>query len=151
MKTTYSGVFIIAKIPLEWIIWFKVQSNLYTTATLGTWGTGRLIQVAAYSLGPGSTLREKGEKKISVNKASWEVVWGGERVAEPGDMPLMPPIHPPAIDLSLKCQHIKLSSLMSAWACYVAFVKKYLNSRWSKSANKEIYLTSIANSPRKTF
>ena len=32
-------------------------------ATLGTWGSGRLIQVAAYSLGPGSTLREKGEKK----------------------------------------------------------------------------------------
>ena len=32
---------------------------------------------------------------------------------------------------------------MSAWAHYVAFVKKYLNSRWSKSASKEIYLTSI--------
>ena len=32
---------------------------------------------------------------------------------------------------------------MSAWAHYVAFVKKYLNSRWSKSASREIYLTSI--------
>ena len=38
---------------------------------------------------------------------------------------------------------------MSAWACYVAFVKKYLNSRWSKSASKEIYLTSIANSAKR--
>ena len=57
-------------------------------------------------------------------------------------MPLMPQIRPPTINLSLKCQHVK-SSRMSAWAHYVAFVKKYLNSRWSKSASKEIYLTSI--------
>ena len=32
-----------------------------------------------------------------------------------------------------------------AWAYNVAFVKEYLNSRWSKSASKEICLTSIAN------
>ena len=100
------------------------------------------------TLGPGSALREKGEKnqrgwkKKSASEASRELVWRGERVAEPGDMPLMPPIRPPTINLSLKCQHVE-SSRMSAWAYYVAFVKKYLNSRWSKSASKEIYLTSI--------
>ena len=42
---------------------------------------------------------------------------------EPGDMPLMLPIHPPAINLSLKCQHIKFSSWVSVGAYYVAFVK----------------------------
>ena len=101
------------------------------------------------SLGPGSALREKGEKKISegekkksASEASRELVWRGERVAEPGDMPLMPQIRPPKINLSLKCQHVRLSQ-MSAWTHYVAFVKKYLNSRWRKSASKEIYLTSI--------
>ena len=48
-----------------------------------------------YSLGPGSALSEKGQKigvgkKKTVSEASREVVWGGERVAEPGDVPLMP-------------------------------------------------------------
>ena len=101
------------------------------------------------SLGPGSALREKGgkksarvKKKKSASEASRELVWRGERVTDPGDMPLMPQIGPPTINLSLKCQHVK-SSRMSAWAHYVAFVKKYLNSRWSKSVSKEIYLTSI--------
>ena len=96
------------------------------------------------SLGPGSALWEKGEKigvgenKKSTLEASREVVWGGERVAEPGYMSLMPPIRPPATNLSLKCQHVKFSSRMSAWANYAAFVKKYLSSRWSNSASKEI-------------
>ena len=45
----------------------------------------------------------------------------------------------------LSCQHIKFSSQMSAWVYYVASVKKHLNSAWSKSASKEIYLTLIAN------
>ena len=54
-------------------------------------------------------------------------------------MPLMVLIRPPAINLSLKCQHVKFSSRMSAWAYYVAFVKNI----WI-SASKEIYLTSIA-------
>ena len=32
--------------------------------------------------------------KISANEASKAVVWGGgERTAEPGDIPLMPPFH----------------------------------------------------------
>ena len=44
---------------------------------------------------------KKGKK--SAIEASREVVWVGERAAEPGDMPLMPPIRPPAINLSLKC------------------------------------------------
>ena len=39
-------------------------------------------------------------------------LWRG-RVEEPGDMPLMPPIRPPDINLSLKCQHVKFSSRMS--------------------------------------
>ena len=51
-----------------------------------------------------------GEKKKSAGEASREV----ERVAQPGDMSLMPPIRPPAINLSLKCQHVKFSSRMSA-------------------------------------
>ena len=55
-----------------------------------------------------------GEKKKSAREASREVVWGGERVAQPGDMSLMPPICPPVINLSLKCQHVKFSSRMSA-------------------------------------
>ena len=54
-----------------------------------------------------STLWGKGEK-ISVGeknnpRAKREVVWGGERVVEPGDMSLMPPIRPAGINLSLKC------------------------------------------------
>ena len=51
-----------------------------------------------------------GEKKKSAREASREV----ERVTQPGDMSLMPPIRPPAINLSLKCQHVKFSSRMSA-------------------------------------
>ena len=48
-----------------------------------------------YSLGPGSALGEKvekyrrGSKKKSASEASRVVVWGVERVAEPGDMPVM--------------------------------------------------------------
>ena len=59
----------------------------------------------------------KKEKKIGIGKkksASREVIWGGEGVAEPGDMPWMALIRPPAINLSLKCQHVKFSSRMSA-------------------------------------
>jgi len=55
-----------------------------------------------------------GEKEKSASQGSREVVWGRERVAEPGDMPLMPSIRPIAINLSLKCQHVKVSSRMSA-------------------------------------
>ena len=65
-----------------------------------------------------------GEKKIRRTKGL-----GRGWVEETRDMPLMPPIGPPAINLSLKCQHVKFSSQMSALACYVAFVKKYVNSR----------------------
>ena len=80
-----------------------------------------------------------GEKaKKLASKASPEVIWGGERMAEPGDMLLMPPIHPAAINLSLTCQHVIFSSRMSAWAYYVGFCKKYLNSRWSKLRRREI-------------
>ena len=61
--------------------------------------------------------------KKSASEASGKVLLGGKRVAELGDMPLMPPMRPPAINLSLKCQ------LFSTSAFYVAFVKKFLNSR----------------------
>ena len=67
-------------------------------------------------MGTGSALWEKekksalAKKKKSAREASREV----ERVAQPGDMSLMPPIRPPAINLSLKCQHVKFSSRMSA-------------------------------------
>ena len=66
-------------------------------------------------------------------------------------MSLIPPIRPPAINLSLKCQHVKFSSRMSAWANYPALAKKYLNSRKSNSASKEIYLTSIADWSNTSF
>ena len=58
-----------------------------------------------------------GEKKLA-SEAIRKVVWGGKRVAGPGDMPLMPPIRHPAINLSLKCQQFSTS------AYCVAFVKK---------------------------
>ena len=84
-------------------------------------------KLIAWDKGPHCGKKEKkigiGEKKNSASQASREVVWGGERVAEPGDMPLMALIRPPAINLSLKCQHIKFSSRMSAGVYYVAFVK----------------------------
>jgi len=57
-------------------------------------------------LGSGSALGKKekknrrGQKKNSASEASRKVVWGGEIVAKPGDMPLMPQIRPPAINLS---------------------------------------------------
>lgn len=51
------------------------------------------------------------------------------RVKGGGDMLSMPPICPPAMNLSLKCHHVKFSSRMTAWAYYVASIKKYLNSR----------------------
>ena len=53
-------------------------------------------------------------KKKSASQASREVVWGRERVAEPGDKPLIPSIRPPAINLLLKCQQVKFASRMSA-------------------------------------
>ena len=67
---------------------------------------------------------KKTKKKIA-NETSRAVVWGGEIVAEPGDMPLMPPIRPPAINLSLKCQHVKFLSRMFLicrfWKIYIFF------------------------------
>ena len=65
-------------------------------------------------MGKGEKIGVGEKKKKSAREASREVVWEGERVAQPGDMSLMPPIRPPAINLSLKCQHVKFSSRMSA-------------------------------------
>ena len=62
----------------------------------------------------------------------------GKGWRSPGDMPLMPLIHPAVINLSLTCQHVIFSARMSAWAYYVGFCKKYLNSRWSKLQRREI-------------
>ena len=93
------------------------------------------------SLGPGSALGEKGEKKLACSVA---VVLGcggggGGRVEEPVDIPLMLPIHPPAINLSLKCQHVMFSALMSTWVYYFVFVKKNLNShRWIKKIERDL-------------
>ena len=73
------------------------------------------------SLGPGSALGEKGEKNRRRRKKNCQqsepggsLGGGGGRVTEPGDMPLMPPIRNPAINLSLKCEYVKFSSRMSA-------------------------------------
>ena len=104
------------------------------------------------SLGPGSALGGKGEKnrrgqkKKLASEASQEVVWGGERVVEPGDIPLMWQIHPPAINLSLKSsthQVLITDVSVSLLCCSNLWKIQYLNSRWSKSASKEIYLTLI--------
>ena len=85
--------------------------------------------------------REK-EKK-SASEASREVIWGGKRVAEPGDMPLMPPIPPPsAINLSLKCQHVKFTSRMSSWACYVALKNIWIRDEVKVQAKSSTKLRS---------
>ena len=101
--------------------------------TIGLWG--------AFSPGAGSWLvgRGDGREKIGERSEPRIVVWGGERVVEPG-LPLMPQNHP-AVIYYVKtssfhgCQREPIMSLL--WG--------YLNSRCSKSASKEIYLTSIAN------
>ena len=56
-----------------------------------------------------------GRKKKKFDKGSeLRDAVGGERVAELGDMPLMPQICLPESNLSLKCQHVKFSPRMSA-------------------------------------
>ena len=52
------------------------------------------------SLGPRSALWENGAK-IGVGEKKGSL--GGEKVSEPGELPLMPPIRPPVINLPLKC------------------------------------------------
>ena len=59
------------------------------------------------SLRPDSALREK---------ASRAVIWGGERVSESREMPLMPPIHPLTINLSLKFQSERIAKYIYIWA-----------------------------------
>ena len=56
-------------------------------------------------------------------------------------------IRPPAINLSIKCQHIKFSLRISTWAYYVAFVKKniWIRDEVRVQESKAINLTSIAN------
>ena len=73
------------------------------------------------SLGPGSALGEKGEKNRRRRKKNCQqsepggsLGGGGGGVTEPGEMPFMPPIRNPAINLSLKCEYVKFSSRMSA-------------------------------------
>ena len=61
--------------------------------------------------------RKTARRARRASRASLAVVWGGERVAYPGVetcLYLIPPIRPPAINLSLKCQHVKFLSRMSA-------------------------------------
>ena len=71
-------------------------------------------------LGPGSAFWEKREKKSESEKKKFDKgseprgSLGEERVVEPEDMPLMPPICPSASNLSLKCPHVKFSPRMSA-------------------------------------
>ena len=69
------------------------------------------------SLRPDSALREK---------ASRAVIWGGERVTESRDTPLMLPIHPLTINLSLKFQSGRIAKYIYIFEL------------------KEIYFTSIA-------
>ena len=48
---------------------------------------------------------EKNEKEKSANEVNRAGAWERERVVEPEDMPLMLPICPPPIKLSLIFQH----------------------------------------------
>ena len=65
-----------------------------------------------------SRLRIGGKREEkSANEASREVVWGGKRVEEPGNMPLMPPIRPLPINLSLKYQHVKFTDVRVSLLC----------------------------------
>ena len=72
-------------------------------------------------------------EKIGERSEPRIVVWGGERVVEPG-LPLMPQNYVKTSSFH-GCQREPIMSLL--WG--------YLNSRCSKSASKEIHLTSIAN------
>ena len=54
-----------------------------------------------------SEASEPSEPRGSLGRRKGGVSWSG-------DMSLIPPIRPPAINLSLKCQHVKFSSRMSA-------------------------------------
>lgn len=57
----------------------------------------------------------------------------------------MLPICPPANKLSLKYEHVKFSSRISACVNYFTFFKKILEHAQIKEECKEIYFTSIAN------
>jgi len=57
-----------------------------------------LLKIVKNSPKPSSAVGRKGKKrgqigKISASEASPKVAWGGEKGAEPGDMPLMSPFH----------------------------------------------------------
>ena len=52
-------------------------------------------------------------KKIGERSKPRGNLWRGKG-GEPGDMPLMPPICPPVINLSLTCQYVMFSSWMPA-------------------------------------
>ena len=58
------------------------------------------------------------KKKIGERSESRGIIWGGERVAEPGDMPLMPRIRPTAIyyvdksSFHHRCQREPIMSLL---------------------------------------
>ena len=80
-----------------------------------------------------------GREKIGERSEPRIVVWGGERVVEPG-LPLMPQNRPAAI------YYVKTSSFHGCQRePIMSLFWGYLNSRCSNSASKEIYLTSIAN------
>ena len=76
------------------------------------------LPVTRIRIGGKRNKNRRGRKKKSAGEASREVVWKGKRVVEPGGRPLMTPVRPPAINMSLKFQHFSKSSY------YVAFVKK---------------------------
>ena len=56
----------------------------------------------------------KNEKEKSANEVNRAGAWERERVVEPEDMPLMLPICPPPIKLSLIFQHIQFSTDVSS-------------------------------------
>ena len=49
-------------------------------------------------------------KKKSASEASRELVWGEERVAEPEEMPLMPPFHDTRIWYHALIGHVFIST-----------------------------------------
>ena len=76
----------------------KIKADIIVHSCHGTKRT--FIMYFHSGLRPDSALREK---------ASRAVIWGGERVSESREMPLMPPIHPLTINLSLKFQSERIA------------------------------------------
>ena len=117
------------------------------------WKTSCWNNLLHCSLGPGSVLTEKGEKKSawvkkeigewSEPRGSLEWEKGSEAWRHAFDV-----TDPPSSNWNVNTQVLVKDASVSILC---RFCKKKLNSRWSNSASKEIYLTSISNWSNTSF